>query len=442
MKKLLIVLLVLSFVIPAMATAEDRLSLSGAVRVRAWSTNNITDLGIDGVLTDPATGDDANDADNEQYWDQRFRMQAVITPADGVKGVLRMDFSETTWGTGGLEYGVRPTAGTNDQFQVDRAYIDVTKGIVNVKAGQQLIDLGNAFAYDNNSTALQVTVKTPLVIRVGMAKESERTQTVNNALGGTSTFKNDETGAEDVDQYFIDLGFKNDVVGVNVFYAMQTDGNDRTATQSTSEPNLMGAMATFGVGPVSFLAELDIFGGDTGTSGATTDYMGTQMVVQATMKMSDALTLGAHVIYSDGNNDADKAKICRFPNANFGSQYYSDFGPFNTDIASLGNGDVFDPKDTGAGAMGGGLFTIFAPMPDLTLYGAAHYLVGMEDDLALYFDSALDVNLGAEYTLVPSCTLAMQYHYVDASVGTNVAGASDPETDPMTALVARMQITF
>jgi len=423
MKKLLIVLLVLSFVIPAMASAEDRLSLSGQVRVRAWSTNNITDLGIDGILPD-------NDDDKMEYWDQRFRMQAVIAPADGVKGVLRMDFSETTWGTGGLEYGPRPTAGTNDQFQVDRAYIDVTKGIVNVKAGQQLIDLGNAFAYDNNSTALQVTVKTPLVIRVGMAKESE---------GGSN---NDQTGNEDVDQYFIDLGFKNDMVGVNVFYAMQKDGNDRTATQSTSEPNLMGAMATFGVGPVSFLAELDIFGGDTGTSGATTDYMGTQMVVQATMKMSDALTLGAHVIYSDGNNDADKAKICRFPNANFGSQYYSDFGPFNTDIASLGDGDVFDPKDTGAGAMGGGLFTIFAPMPDLTLYGAAHYLVGMEDDLALYFDSGLDVNLGAEYTLVPNCTLAMQYHYVDASVGTNVAGASDPETDPITALVARMQITF
>ncbi len=432
MKKLLVVVLVLGLIIPVAATAEERLSMSGAMRVRAFDFNNVTDLGIDGLLTDG--GVDANDADHLQYWDQRFRVQTVITPADGVKAVLRTDFSENTWGT----YQTRPTAGTNDQFQVDRAYLDVTKGIVNVKAGQQHFGLGNNFAYDNNDTGIQVAIKTPVTIRLGMVKETERTQTIDGPL----TFTNDEEGAEDVDDYFIDLGFKNDMLGINVFYAMRSDGVSRSATQATSEPTLMGAMATFAIGPVNIFTELNMFGGDTGVSGAEVDYVGTQWVAQGTMKMSDALTLGAHLIYSDGTNKADEVKTCRFPGAFFGSTYYSDFGPFNTDFAMIGTGDVFDPKDTGAGAMGAGVFVIFAPMPDLTVYGALHYLTGVEDDLALYFDNAIDFNIGVQYTLVPNCHLALAYNYIDADVGTNVSGAGDIDTSAITGLGARMQVSF
>lgn len=426
MKKLLVAIIAMAFIVGLvadMAVAEDRLSLSGQVRVRAWKVDNR----------------DYSDAveDEVSYWDQRFRMQAVVSPADGVKGVLRMDFSEHQWGTvnGLVGNTPRPRAGTNEQFQVDRAYIDVTKGIVNIKAGQQYMGLGNSFAYDGNNTGLQFTINTPVVIRLGYSKEHEGFITGDANLDGvtlpgevTNNGLTDEEalGTEDTDHYFINVGYKSDVFSIDGFYAMQTDDSAAGA-----EPTLMGVLAKFGVGPVNVIAELDSFGGD---NAAGVDYTGIQFVADASMAMSDAFTLGVNLIYSDGTNDAGEVKTTRFPGAFFGSMYYSDYGAFATDIAPLGDGDVFDPGDTGAGAMGAGVYAKFAPMDTLTLYGQLAYLTS-DEDFSGGFDSGLVGNLSAEYLMVQNTTLAAGISYVDADV-------NDFDTDPFLAYVARMQITF
>ncbi len=408
MKKLLVVLMVLAFVAPAMA--EDMLDLSGTMRVRAWDTSNLGDFDTD------------TDSDHNQYWDQRLRIMGVITPADGVKAVFRMDYAEDKWGSDNWE-GSRYSS--DSEIQVDRAYLDVTKGMFNIVAGEAYFGLGNAYAYDNNQTGVAVTLKTPVTVRVGYLKIDE-----DQTNSGNLT---DEDTYEDLDHYIFDVGYKADTFGVNVFYAMQNDG-----LTTSDEPTLLGAMGTFSIGPVDVMAELDMFGGD---NGAGVDYVGTQFYADASMKFSDALTAGLQLIYSDGNDSADERKIVRMPNAFFGSQYYSDYGPFATDIVPLGDGDVFDPlgSDSGSiyssGAMGGGLYASFKPMEALTLSGQFLYLTGVEDSTDGMFDKGYVIGVGADYMLVQNANLALEYLYADVD-------KINEDTDSGNALVARIQVAF
>lgn len=447
MKKLLVVLMLLAFVVPVIpASAEDALDLSGQVRVRAWSIDN-SDF----------TNDDTADLD---YWDQRFRVQGVITAADGVKAVFRVDLAEDTWGSVNWD-GSRYDSGT--ELQVDRAYIDVTKGIVNIKAGQQYMGLGSAYAYDNNQTGLQIALTTPVTVRVGYAKIDEGSDdetaylldygpdlTAGTAddnwipVTASTTATNDSpNSAEDVDHYFIDLGYKSDAFSINAYYAMQTDGND--ATQD--EPTLIGALATFGAGPVNVVTELDVFGGSKGASGASVDYTGIQFIANASMKFSDQLTAGAVLIYSDGEDNADEEKITRFPNSHFGSTYFADLGPFNTDICPLGKDDVFDPASSNAGAMGASLYVFFKPVEGLTLSAQYAYLTGVEDGTTTAASTALGTtndkfsdgyvaNIGVDYTLAPNTTLAATYLIADFDTELGF------DAEALSVLVARIQVEF
>ncbi len=418
MKKLLVIFLVLAFVAPAMA--EDRLSLSGSVRVRAWSYDNWN------LDTDDTTG-------NNEFWDQRFRMGAIVSPADGVKGVLRFDFAEEWWGSNnwnGSRYNAGVSTGFGDvssssagEFQVDRAYIDVTKGMVQVKAGQQYIGLGNNFAYDNQATGLQVVIKTPLVIRLGFVKIDEDP----TGSFGTLTDLSDEEGLEDTDHWLLDLGYKTDAFSVNAFYVAQTDGTD-----AENEPSMFGLMGKFGIGPVDIFAEFNSFGGDTA---AGMDYVGNQLVVDAGMKMSDALKLGVQFVYSDGTDDPSEMKTVRMPNGFFGSVYYANYGAFAPDAPNaLGVGDVMDPRGTESGAIGGAVYCSFKPIDVLTLAGNVVYLTGSEDAPGM-FDSGYMIGINAEWMMVQNCTLAAGYTFIDADI-------VDAETDSGSALVARLQITF
>lgn len=404
MRKLLVVLMVLALAAP-FAMADDTLDVSGTMRVRAWSKTN----------------SDYTDADESdlQYWDQRYRLQGVVNAADGVKAVFRIDLSEDDWGSGNWE-GSR--YGSGSELQVDRAYLDVTKGMVNVKAGQQYMGLGSTYAYDNNQTGLQISLTTPVTVRFGYAKIDE---------GGD---RHDEDTAADIDHYFIDLGYKSDAFSINAFYAMQTDGDDTTQ----DEPNLMGVLAVFNVGPVNVVSELDLFGGSYGPDGASTDYTGLQFIANASMKFSDAVTAGAVLIYSDGEDEASEEKITRFPNAFFGSMYFSDLGAFHTDITPLGDDDVFDPAGTNAGAMGGSLYGMFTVMEGLTLSAQYAYLTGSEDGTTEgdKFSSGMVANASVSYALTPNTTLAAVYLMADFDT------ELEAEVESLSVMAARIQVNF
>ncbi|MGD9010516.1 MAG: porin [Desulfobacteraceae bacterium] len=411
MKKLLVVLMVLALAAPA-AMADDTLDLSGAMRARAFDKTN-------------HNFDTDTDTDHRQYWDQRFRVQGTITPSEGVQGVFRLDMAENVWGSDDMDdLDSNQDPGGVD---VDRAYLVATKGPVTVVAGLQYLGLGNAVAYDAVHTGLAFVIKTPLVITAGWAKVDED----QTDVGDTT----DEEGFEDIDHYFINLGYSAKAFSVNGFYAFQTDGADGTAANPNVEANAIGVQGKFAVGPVNFNVELNIFGGEIDDGTSTVDLVGTQLFGDVNMAMSDALTLGLNFVYSMGTDEDNEVKLTCLTDD--GSTVFADYGSMNTlGISPLGRNDIFDDGN-GTGTLGGILYTKFQVIPDLTLFGSVGYVTAeTELDMTGELDSLMLVNLSAKYTLVPNAHISLHYGYFD------LTAADDVDTDNATTLGARLQIDF
>ncbi|MGD9188863.1 MAG: porin [Desulfobacteraceae bacterium] len=411
MKKLLVVLMVLALAAPA-AMADDTLDLSGAMRARAFDKTN-------------HNFDTDTDTDHRQYWDQRFRVQGTITPSEGVQGVFRLDMAENVWGSDDMDdLDSNQDPGGVD---VDRAYLVATKGPVTVVAGLQYLGLGNAVAYDAVHTGLAFVIKTPLVITAGWAKVDED----QTDVGDTT----DEEGFEDIDHYFINLGYSAKAFSVNGFYAFQTDGADGTAANPNVEANAIGVQGKFAVGPVNFNVELNIFGGEIDDGTSTVDLVGTQLFGDVNMAMSDALTLGLNFVYSMGTDEDNEVKLTCLTDD--GSTVFADYGSMNTlGISPLGRNDIFDDGN-GTGTLGGILYTKFQVIPDLTLFGSVGYVTAeTELDMTGELDSLMLVNLSAKYTLVPNAHISLHYGYFD------LTRADDVDSDTATTLGARLQIDF
>ena len=191
MKKLLIVLLAFALVagLFTVAAAEDKLSLSGTMRVRAWAMENYSDF------------DDNDNGDDLAYWDQRFRLAATIKANDAVSGHLRFDFAEDTWGSdnwsgAGSRGGSRYGAGS--ELQVDRAYFQVhLADWATVKAGQLFFSTGDRYiVYDNNCTGAVWQLKfNPVNVDLHYSKLNESTGTLvegeNIVTGNIKTDEDD-----------------------------------------------------------------------------------------------------------------------------------------------------------------------------------------------------------------------------------------------------------
>jgi len=434
MKKIIILAIAAIFVggmIADVAVAEDRLQLTGEVRARAWDVSTKSLTATYDEVTDELTLD-VEDSDLS-YFDQRFRVGATINVADGVKGVLRFDFAEDKWGSPDWS-GVRYGSGT--ELQVDRAYLDVTKGMVNIKAGQQLIGLGNYIAYDNNTTGLALTLKTPVTVTLAYTKEDER---------GSYEDEEDD-GTEDLDSYAVQVGFAQDNFGVKGFYAALKDGNDDGV-----EPNVFGIAGNVTLGKIAITAELDMFGGTI----YDTDVMGTQFWGNAEMGLMDNLKVGVDLIYSDGNDTDDEIKITALND--WGDWVIDDRGPFITEITPLGTAGVMDPDPFGfigdiltavgadsagivggqGGAMGGGPYAVFTAMEGLDITGQVMYLAADEDseDGGLY-DNVTVLNLGADWMFAPNSHLWVQYSKADYS------SEIDELDDSYDVMVAQISINF
>ncbi len=129
-------------VVPAIAM-EDRLSLSGEMRVRGWHT----DFDYDG-----------DDDDSTNTWaDQRLRIAGKIAVAEGVSITFRTDITEANWGSNNSTFGAGRGGSTQ---QWDRAHIDLTKGMVHVRAGQQLTYWSQTGVLDNQTTGISFDLAT------------------------------------------------------------------------------------------------------------------------------------------------------------------------------------------------------------------------------------------------------------------------------------------
>ncbi len=147
LKVLVAALLLAAMVTPAIA--EDRLSLSGEMRVRAFHVD---------------VDDDSDDDSTTTWANQRLRIAGKIAVAEGVSVTFRTDITEgTNWGDhSGFGGGPGNPERSNgfgsgrggSQQQWDRAHLDITKNGYHLRAGQLYFGTFGTFAIDTQDNGL------------------------------------------------------------------------------------------------------------------------------------------------------------------------------------------------------------------------------------------------------------------------------------------------
>lgn len=395
MKRLLVVFLVL--LMAAAVYAEDRLSLSGSMRVEGYALDNFSDW------------DDDDNSDKKSFWDQRFRMGGKISVTEEVSVHFRIDLAETQWGT----YTTRPTDA--QELQVDRTYLQIKKDeMFTLKAGELYQGLGNLIVVDQNCTGVTFTANmNPLALTLAYAKWDE----------GDALSDEEELGSEDINIYAVNAGYKADNMGGNLFFAMQNDNSDYDAS-----PMAVGLQGDMKMDNISINGELDFFSGD--CSGCDIDYIGTQLWIDANMKLSDNANAGCELFYAMGTDDPREDQLTEL--TDFGSWVATDRGYMNTMLDAV---NVFDFSGQDAGVIGGALYGEFWVMEPLGVYAHGMYLTPQEDEFCS-LDSMMIVNLSARYKVAKNTTFDVQYNF------TSPEGKDDYDPDAASAAMMRLQVKF
>ena len=378
----------------APAYADDRVSLSGSMRVRAWSEN----------YTD---GSDA------AWWDQRFRIQTTINVADDVKAVLRVDYGEGQWGDdyNGLITRPRATGNFATTIDIDRGYLNIDKEMWALTVGQQYLGLGVAQVLDANATGVKLVLKFPVKTSLIYVKESE-----NGSF-------NDDNNFEDSDVYAVNFGYDTDAFSAKLYAVTRDDGSavDDSAT-------MFGFNGSATLGMVDLTGELDFATGD--TADGAIDYVGTQFYLKAAANLSDAFSMGAELLYALGTDDADEQQLTGMCNW-WSFVPMSSNTPFDADWSASPNGDPFDPTGASAGVQGVTLFGKYNVMDALSLGAKVGYFTPEEDNNTPT-DNITSFNVWASYMLATNTQLAVAYLYSDY----------DNLDDQYDTLVARLQVNF
>ena len=364
LKVLLAVLVMVAMVTPVIA--EDRLSLNGEMRARAWHKD-----------IDPDWNDRGDST--ETYGDQRLRIGGKIAVAEGVSITFRTDITESNWGTtgGGNGFG-SGRSGSNQQW--DRAHIDLTKGSFHVRVGQYYQAYGKTYALDSQDNGISADY----VIGDG-------------SINAFFMVDNDNGGKDQSDAFLSGLKYsgKFDKIALNVFAGnYKQNGNAPAGSEANdADITLIGVDVTVPFDAFKLVAEVDFFDGDSSqvdADGKMLDAYGTQAMVDASFALSDAFTLGGAVYYGQG--DDEDVQITNIGNGFGGWDPVFDIGtslsneqisygsPFN--IASLAVYEGDDVVATSAGSVGGRLYTSYNVSDAFTLSGTVGYFVSEEDKIA------------------------------------------------------------
>jgi len=372
MMKLLVALLVMAgLVAPAVAIAEDKLSISGEFRVFGFSKENYADFNDDG------------DADDLDYFSQRLRLYSKYAVTEGVTIHTRMDFGEGTWGAAG-QNTIRME--DNNDLQIDRAFLEIDKEFVNFRAGQQYYGFGNSIAVDHQGTGFRLSTKGPVVFTAFWNKLDEGDSSSDEGVAN-----------EDRDMYGASLKYKNDAFAAELFYAL--DENDAT----DAEKSVIGLAASTKLGVVNVNAELNIFDGD---DGGVVDYTGTQLYLDANTAVSSALTLGGSIFYAQGDDE----DMVLTELSDFGSWLPWEYGYFETNYGLYDTS--FDPWNLNAGAISLMGYGAFKASDDLSFKASIQYGVEEDDDVAEY--DYMSYNLSAQYMIAKNTKVFAQFNYLDA----------------------------
>jgi hypothetical protein len=365
--------------------AEDRLSLSGEMRVRGW----YKDL----------------DTNSTSSWaDQRLRIGGKIAVAEGVSITFRTDVTESTWGqTGGT--GIQANgagSGRSGAYQQwDRAHIDLNKGNFHLRAGQQYVGYGLGYTMDtqDNGVAMDykfgnVPVNAFFILdnnNEGSGSDQGLAKVGNNADAWL-------TGAK--------VSPKFDNIALDVFAVYYEAGNSEAA-----KVGLFGIDTTMNFDAIKVMAEFDYFTGTASdpSGGQKIDAMGTQGFVDVGFAASDAITIGGQAFYAKG---AGKNEV-QYQVLGNGFNGWDPILDVGTSLSNEETAEWTRPYNfTGddAGVLGARVYGGFK-LNDATHLGASFAYLEPEDKDNTDVNDYKISTIGVTYTLMANTSLQAQYAY-------------------------------
>jgi hypothetical protein len=392
-KILLAAALVAAMVIPAVA--EDRLKLSGEMRVRGW-------------YTDYSNGDiDPYDGGTATWADQRLRIGGNFAVAEGVSVTFRFDITESNWGTTGNGAGFGSgRSGSDGSNQWDRAHMDLTKGNFHLRAGQFLQVYSMTDSFDSQDNGFSADYK----LSNGSINATFLLDNCNEA-GTQSNCKL----AQNQDTFLTGLKYsgKFDTVGLDLY-----GGNwhgDNGMNVSYGGVNVMTNFDAF-----KLAAALEMFGGDASDS---QDAMGTQAMVDGSFAFNDKFTLGGQLYYGQG--DKEDKQYVRLGNGFNGWDPIMDVGtdlsneqivfgsPFN--LAEFGGGEAGTEFGVASlGCMGARIYTSYKASDTVKIGASAFY--GQEEDDSLVSLDGYALAAGLVWNFMPNTSLQFQAQYVSGTI--------------------------
>jgi hypothetical protein len=293
--------------------------------------------------------------------------------------------------------------------QWDRAHIDLTKGSFHLRAGQQYLGTGTAYAFDTQEAGLSLDIVGNVPVKLFMVVDDQNT--VADTLG---------TQGADALEYGFMVSPKGDNFKSNLYVVGQSKRND-----SGEEVYLIGANASFDFDAIKLVAELDVFTGD---ANADDDAMGTQLFVDVSTAL-DAVTIGFQGFYAEGADD-DEVQYAGLGNG------FNGWDPIFDNGTSLSNeemdlsdnlvcdlvtfldedescGGVFDFSGQGAGVVGARLYASTS-LGEAKVGASIAYLETEEDE---NIDAELTaLSVGFVYPVMANTTFQAQLQYTDIEV--------------------------
>ncbi|BDD85866.1 hypothetical protein [Desulfofustis limnaeus] len=386
MMKALVAVPVLVGLAAVPAIAEERLSLSGEMRVRGWVVDQET-----------------NDVD-DAFADQRLRIMGKIKAAENVNVVFRTDVTEANWGQYD-GFGSGRLVHDNSSMQWDRAYIDLTQGIFNLQAGLVYAAFSPTSAVNVQDNGIVVNVKGAVPVKAFVILDDDGSAAATETTPAVAA-----TDADDAWMYGVSVAPS---FGENVkteFFAAGYNGGD---TFVDRDVYAFGAFASAGLGMATILGEVNFFTGD---HNDTTDATGIQGWLAANLAVTDTITIQPALWYAQAADDNEQQYVV------LGNGATGDFDGFDPvwdvgtklDNEKIALGRPFDWTGAGAGVMGATL-KAFAKLSDALNVGASLGYLTVEDDDIVDAD-AIAVAAGATYEVMANTSLQAQVQWLSAEI--------------------------
>jgi len=365
--KVMIALLAIA-AIAAPAFAEDRLSLSGEMRVRGFFLNQ-----------------DNGTTDESSAWnDMRLRMMGKLAVAEGVSVIFRTDMGEAKMGANdrysnrGDSAFAGKTAG-DQEMHFDVAMLSITKNGYTLNAGQQYYRLGTTGMISDHVGAGFTLKKGPVTLFHVKVQEDAITESDESVTGANFAFGNDDFSG-------------------NVFAAYDVG--------QASDDNLLGVGVSLNanLGAVAIKGELDYLSGE---NAAGADEKGLNLYVDASAAISETVTVGGILLYGQAQDGTDEQVVGM--NRAFGDWRPLSYGYETVEFTQEIN--PFDISDGGdAGMQAVSIYADFKASDALGLKFAAAYAQPDDEDQTT-IDDATTLNASLKYAVMANTSFTTHVNY-------------------------------